>query len=313
MKKMMLAAVLAALALCACAATPDSPGIPSETPAETKEIVASVPTPESTPTPTPTPTQITKSDLGFSQSGVYEIVENTEYSIDLDNDGKTETLCIVDLSHDDNYIINGKVTSVRVEDNMYISVNDVASENVGLRYIMNVYIIKRENGSTGIVISGDWMSDDYVTYTYAFDGTTAIEVDYENFYITAITENTMTLEGVVFLFSNQKATVDCVINDDFSLTYAGDGLIELTGFNGDREHSLVTKIELKLADITLPAGTKLFPKRTDLSTFVLCETETGATVTLPIEEKEDWEGGLWKVNGINENDLFGEENIQYAG
>jgi hypothetical protein len=123
----------------------------------------------------------------------------------------------------------------------------------------------------------------------------------------------MTLEGEVFLFSNQKATVDCVINDDFSLTYAGDGLIELTGFPGDREHSLVTKLELNLTDITLPAGTKLFPKRTDLSTFVLCETEDGATVTLPIEHKTDWEGGLWKVNDINEYDLFGKENIWYAG
>jgi hypothetical protein len=257
------------------------------------------------------------SDIDFSNPGVYEITCNTIYTIDVNGDDILENISIINTTHDNEVYINGKLVTV-TETDMYLTVNDSKADNIAMTYLHDAYIIKKELGDVGVILYGDAGSDDYVTYIYDVDGTGAILKDSKGFAFSSLTMNTVTLSGTLYIFGNWNASNDCIINEDFSLTYDNAGLYKLNGcITGD---FLDTKIEITAqmldgkvyVETKIPAGSRIYPKygtmdyANDKGSMIF-ETENGSMCKLVFDYTDGW----IYVDGINEFDVF--ENIVYVG
>ncbi|MDR3277305.1 MAG: hypothetical protein LBT12_00910, partial [Oscillospiraceae bacterium] len=251
-----------------------------------------------------------RSDMDFSAPGLYDIAENTIYLIDVNGDGVTEEVSISNTTF--THMVewpDGTTFESTSQGELYVTVNGKDGESlVSPQYAEDAHFLRRENGAVALIFIG--RENDYSDlFIFAFRDTAPVLMEYRSFLrFTSLTPSSLTLEGRYFFFGNMGVTIDCVLNEDFSLTLANDGFFEVTRFIVDY---LITKLpldaELKTGgeyrDATLPVGSKIRPTFVSETGCMIFETSDGRTGRLFTDGRT--------INGVSEYDMF--ENVKYVG
>ncbi len=191
------------------------------------------------------------------------------------------------------------------------------------------------DGQTEILLTGDVMSDDYITCCLRWTGGGLAPLLFpdggrgentEDSYrtygygaISAINGGRLTLSGSQDVLGTWFAARDYALTPLCRFEFADDGLWVRAGdySGGDAwEYAALTlKAALPYADLdgrpagVLRPGEKIMITASDKRTFVRFVTRDGAAGTLAVSA--DYERGWgWLVNGVHEDDLF--ENVPYA-
>jgi hypothetical protein len=293
MKKFTLSLTLVAL-LCACAPTGiDSPP-QSPTPSVSEPTTIQSPTPSSRPSPTPdTTSDLPISDIDFSAHGVYILDSEIIYNIDLNGDGKTETLYVhyKDEEHD--------VAALYINGAVAIDFH---------AWYADAIIIRRENDAVGAVTESSGSYDYSYTQTFRFDGITPVETMGVWGRASNRKLNSMTITDRNMRFiGNQSGSVECTFDDEFNVTFANDGFFTLEEGNNN---PVTTKLDLdaqilvggEYIDNVLPAGTEMH--------LTLCNTEIGCMMF------ETNDGNKWRFYTTAYGDVKDTEyfvDVVYAG
>lgn len=247
--------------------------------------------------------------------------ENTVLSVDLDGDGAAEQVSWAMVPGQYDTCLTLTVTPAGGEALTYPV--DITGE-------ADVRILDLDgDGRQEILLSGDVMSDDYVTWCLRYGDGALYEVlfpdcsrgQYTDGYfkygygrITAVEGDRLTLSGSQDMLGTWFAcrTVRLTPHDRFE--FDDDGLWrrdivdpadpELWGYA-----AIVTKVDLPYTGAdgqaaTLPAGTKILITATDKAEAVWFTTQGGVTGIFSISP--DYERGWgWMVDGIGEDEGFG--------
>ena len=253
------------------------------------------------------------SQLDCSNPGVYEIEDNVIYTVDINGDGIIEHVSITNTTNETETTIGGVQATITSCGDTYLTINDVEYEETGMELFKNAYIIRKDSGNVGIVIYGDWMSDNYKINIYGFDGIEAVvKEDYYSKLI-SIEQNSLSLSSTLFMLGTWNETTNYIINDDFSLSESDEfSKIESVSTN---DH-LVTKIDITVqmldngvySDTLITAGSKIYPTNTgyiDDTRCLIFILEDGSIGRLVAEYIDN----VFYINGINEFDVF--ESIPY--
>ena len=250
------------------------------------------------------------SDMSFGNEGIYDLVENTVYYIDLDHDGIDEQLSFVDTTHDEEVVWQGKKMTVTAVGNITINVNGVVYDELYIQYGMYAYLLIKENGSVGLIVCGEMPDDNYVFDVYRFEDGKPVRMGGGGLKLSDLTMQSFKQSGTIYLFGNHTATIHCALNEDFTYTYLDDGYYELL------PQPLTTKMEIlvfiledgEYIEKSIPSGEVIIPTRISPEGCMFFEMEDGREGKLYFTTGE---GMSSYVNGKHEEDVF--DGIYYAG
>lgn len=249
------------------------------------------------------------SDVGFDHTGIYDLVDNTVYSIDLNNDGTSEQLSLVNTTHDDVVILYGKNVTVQHVGNVTLVISSKEYNEMMIQYGLYAYLLKNGNGNIGLIVCGELPDDNYLFYIYRFENGEPVLSDEGYLKLSDLTMDTFKQSGTIYLFGNHSASIHCALNDDFTYEYLDEGYYELA------PQPLRTKIDI-MADIyvngefmqtIIPSGETLVPTRISPEGCMYFELGDGREGKLNFIIKNN---GCY-VDGKHEEDIF--EGIHYAG
>ena len=258
------------------------------------------------------------------------IPEGTQTQLDLDGDGKAETVSWETLQPDE------------YTDQFVLTVTPEGGEALTFEpeyfYITGVYAADLDgDGATELLMSGDEASDDYLTYCLRLRGgklepalfaDAFRSVDNSGYYkygygmITGIEDNRVTLSGSQDVLGTWFATRVYALEDNGLFEFADEGewvrdmdISELDDEFWDEAYACLTvKKALTYtaadgAEAELPVGAKLLVTASDKQTYARFITRDGVTGTLDICPDFDRGWGM-RVNDEPEADWF--EMIPYA-
>ena len=258
----------------------------------------------------------------------YELPVGVAASVDLDFDGAAETVMWTSEFDEESYMEEIVLTVTNAEGG--------AVEWVEYLFGAHVYISNNDSdGICEIYMTGDQMSDDYITYCLHYSAgnlTRLLFADamrgentggyYEYGYgmVTDITENALTLCGSqdvlgTYFGSRQFSFVDGAFEtcDDglwyFDIDAADEEMWEYRALNPVQDIPAVfIDDEGQQIESVLKAGERILIYASDTKTIVYFVTEDGAYGYLNIEpDLENW-GSM--IGGVSEGELF--EYVPYA-
>ncbi len=240
------------------------------------------------------------SDIDFSKPGVYEIAKNTAYLLEVKDDGVKISIYIKDITNAD-----GNECTTLVVDGTENNAMDITA------YKMKAYVIRKENGNVGVLVSGEGSSDiRYNTYVYGVNGNKAVLKTGAGYETASLTTQSITLRGIRNVFGTWVISNVCVLKDDFSIEYSGDGFFTVHSSVNERKY-LNTKIEIPVqmlkdnvyTDAALPAGSRIYPTSIGNANNRIClvfQTENDSTGRL----FTDFGEYSYNISGIDEYDIF---------
>lgn len=253
--------------------------------------------------------------------GAQVIEPEIKNEIDLDGDGKNETVII---------------KREGAEGEEYLSLYVFGSDGSFHSYDMYVMWLEKAiaqdidgDGIKEIFVSCDFYSDDYVTYCFYYTdigGLTPMWFYNDNRYdddeiytfegygrITGINGDTITLTGSQDVLGTWMASREYLLWKGKFELIEGMYMFETAESDwADRPLILKQDITVKAedgSDLPLKAGDYMLPVASDRETFVLMTTQDGRTFYLDIRYNDETGWG-WFVNDIYEEDLF--EYVPYA-
>lgn len=261
----------------------------------------------------------------------YALAENTELSTDLNGDGIAETVY---------WAMTCGLDGEGYDRSLLLYVKDRAGNDrtypTEIIYGESVYVLDLDgDGTQEILLTGDVMSDDYVTYCLRYidgqlyellfpdNGRGDYNYGYENYgygQLVSIGDNVLALSGSQDMLGTWFATRMFRLTPALYFEYADNYLWERDLENWSDEDlweyaALTTSIPLEYNGIhgypsgTLPAGTKLVVYATNKQDTVWFFTQDDITGTFSVSQDYD-KGWGWMVNGIAEEDCF--EYVPYA-
>lgn len=257
------------------------------------------------------------------------LASNVSVEIDLNGDGEKETLSWKTEKFDE------------YDDCVIIEVTKAGGTNSAWKSerLINPQVYAKDingDGTVELFVSGDEMSDDYVTFCLNYVGDAfhpvffadASRGEITNAYykggygkIVAINKNSVTLRGTQDMLGTYMSDrTFSLSNGCFELL--DDGIWYVAEDESDEDRweykSLTLTRDIQISFITdngketgqLSAGEKILVTASDKTNFIWIRTQDGRHGMLEIEPDMD-SGYALIVNGIPENELF--ESIPYAG
>lgn len=233
---------------------------------------------------------------------------------DLDGDGVTETVSVMDILYEDGESVIGievkkggrrvhAATEIRVQEKLYLS--DVDGD-----------------GLPEILLTGDECSDDYITYCWRFRDGALVAVPFETGEVLdaglmAVSPYGLKVFGTVNALGTYTGYRELVYVSG-TLVFDGDAW-SLSTAEYDYTPVLLTKQDVYAVatvsdegdfgeEYLLPAGTTVYLTETDGQSWVSFTAETGVRGVFLLDEDE-W-GSHTYVNGMPEEEVF--EGIEYA-
>lgn len=247
--------------------------------------------------PAPTPAA-TKRATGLS---VVRLTRGEPARFDWDGDGYLDEIMVVGQSGGGPAIT---ITSFNGES---------ADLQADMAEIYDIYLYTNAAGIPCLILTGDMLADDYVTYLYSYDSEQQIKpAGSMRGLITALTPPAVTMQTVCEALGSWIATRTFTLDDAFQLNDE-DGVWELQG-QGDRYLSALCELEVEVwkdggyQKRTLLPGVELLPTATDQNGLIYFDLRDGGEGRLMVTLSPE---GETLVNGQAEEACFG--NLQYAG
>ena len=183
---------------------------------------------------------------------------NTPYSLDVNGDGKKETVTIKSVAE--------RTTNLFVKD----SVGNESS--VSARgYFKAAYFYRNSGGKSCVLLSLDSASDDYFTTVYLLDGTAPTKVDSTSGCVMSLSKTSVTMFDPVYVLSTWDATRTYELLGNFKLS--GASYWTITGPTRYLSAKVGVPARIKNSSgaytpATLEKGTKIRLTTTDCKTYV---------------------------------------------
>ncbi len=254
----------------------------------------------SEPMPTSSPKPKKTEPPSEPEPKVAALSKNIPYAVDLNGDGKKETVTITTGAG------SGRgIATLTVKDN---NGRESVVSNEGA--FISAYYLVNKSGAC-VVISMDAASDDYWSVVYRLDGTTPVEACNISGYIEKIDNTTVKVFDPVYTLGTWNAYRDYTFNDGFILNPSGDGLWHVT----ENDKLIVTSKELPVQLLengaykkaTLKAGTEIRVIATDQQTLVLLELTDGRQGKIVIT-RDSW---MVMIEGVQDEEWF--KSLPYSG
>lgn len=252
--------------------------------------------------------------LPGSAAAFTEGEQTSPVEVDLDGDGMIETVSIVDVLEEDGEAYMG-IEVRKGTKHSFAKTEIIGCEKLFLTDIDG-------DGSPEILFSGDWCSDDFITYCWRYKEEALVPVPFENGErlsggIAAVSPYQLQIFTTVDALGTYTGYTDMRFEDgvivyDADTWTIGGGEFEFTPM-------LLVKQDIYVLssvgdegeygeEATLSAGTTIYLLETDGSTYVTFMTENGTYGVILLEDNGS--GCPTFVNGMPETDVF--EGIEYA-
>lgn len=297
----------------------------AETPAVTPEVLATILKAEAEKNRTDAPeTDDLETDDERILGHCISIADTLPYAVDLDGDGKPETVALATYVPEDEY--PRWAIAVQTDEGEKQFETDVPCDTFYDLWVGDL----DEDGRYEIFFHGDMASDDYVIYGFRSDmspllfepderasrwgGDTVASV-YDGF-IQGFEDGHIVIEGVVDMLGTHWGVRNFAIGDDgvigpVSTVWTFDEDIEA-------DRPLIVQKELTAyaarvrkdpgESFTLAPGEKLYPLASDGCERLWFRTEGGKNGVLLLTPDEE---NMWLLDGVPEADCF--ESLPYAG
>lgn len=259
----------------------------------------------------------------YGENGLFKLTMNETAAYDLNGDGVAEklTLTLTEDADGDEHV----TVSVADEDTRLVRDFDE------LEYIWGAegYLadLDPDDGLIEILITGDIGSSDYETLVLRFD-CAELTCDINAFseqsvwgYVLSVHDGMIRTELPVDIVGTWSGQADYALTDGFTFAEPevydidNDGFTDEDGFT--RVLTLAKPLDATLLTedagegITLPAGTRMLPVKTDLKSYCTFMLEDRRLISVDVAF--DTEAGWgWTINGIPEAEMF-EGTLLYAG
>lgn len=230
---------------------------------------------------------------------------------DVDGDGSLETISVSAYNTQDDY-----------RQTMHIYIDETSTEYNAEGWFNEAYLIHLKDGSLYLYVCVSAEDDERIIHIFRISGESAVFVeDAHGYFGDGMMENPgcfRVYDGLDAL-STYSGYRDCRVGDGGRLEALDDAYTIVNYTYGDEpERHLTAKIPIPAWMISedgsvaetpeqLPAGTRLYFRRTDNRTFVEMELEDGRRCQI----RGDFTTWPKTINGIEENDCF--DGIMYAG
>lgn len=242
---------------------------------------------------------------------VVSLKEDTIVYEDIDRDGSLETVSVFAYGAWDGY-----------RQTIHINIDETSTEYNAEGWFNEAYLIHLKDGSLYLYVCVSAENDVGIIHIFRITGESAVFVeDARGYFGGVMMENPgcfRVYDGLDVL-STYCGYRDYRVGDGGRLEALDDAYtIEVYTYGGEPEHHLTAKIPIPAWMISedgsvaetpeqLPAGTRLYFRRTDNQTFVEMELEDGRRCQI----RGDFTTWPKTINGINEYDCF--DGIMYAG
>lgn len=230
-----------------------------------------------------------------------ELLLNESVSVDVDGD---ETADILELIGE--YDQNGDME-------LSLKVNDLSLDLDTLR-LTNSYFVRTENGRSFVLVSGDLMSDDYVTQLIEVTSKTPEKLDAVDANLTSMSNDAFIVDAYVYVLGTYRSSRTYTFSEgtlqpvEERFTFASqEGNPDRTGPVLKSELTVLVEENGTMVEKKLSAGTTIYPVNSDGETVVGFELEDGTYGELTFERQD----GIIYIDGVSEFDLF--DNLPYVG
>lgn len=263
---------------------------PSQTPLITPYLAATA----SAPVPT----------VQADELRALELFLEEPFMADLNGDAREDSIVLTPATSEDGYReavelsfrFGEKERTVQVSEGVFIS----------------AFVFTGGWGNSGILISVDLASDDYLTVGYRFNGGIPVQSCEEYGRVDGADGSLITIGGVVDVIGTHLAARQYELNSNIELSPAGDGLWRLNKGEGQLVVARELPVEMiedeKTSAATLKPGTTLTLTATDEKSFALFTLSDGSEGRINFTRSE-WATTM--IDGVEDFEWF--EDVQYYG
>lgn len=231
-----------------------------------------------------------------------ELLSNESVSVDVDADGTADTLELIG-----EYDQNGDMK-------LSLKLNDLSLDLDTYVRLTNSYFVRTENGRSFVLVSGDLMSDDYVTQLIEVTSGIPESLDIIDANLTSMSNDAFIANAYVYVLGTYNSSRTYTFSEgtlqpvEERFTFAGmEGNPDRTGLVLKSELTVLVEENGTMVEEKLPAGTTIYPVNSDGETVVGFELEDGTYGEITFERRD----GTIYIDGVSEYDLFDE--LPYAG